>query len=134
MAEALAGNFVRAEDILDTLVASVTTDTSIATAAAGFTLTLQEASTYGRLAMVRINVTSTTAINQSPGGSGNLPDTTICTLDAAYRPLRQVSFAFYGGIGGAGYIQTGGAVRLANADRDIPSGTGLELGVTLITA
>lgn len=133
MAEALAGNYVRAEDILDTLVASVTSDTSIATAAAGFTITTQEASTYGKLVMVRLNVTSTNAINLTSVGSGNLPDTTVCTLDAAYRPLRQVSFAFYGTVGGSGYIQTGGACRLANADMNIPAGAGLEFGVTLVT-
>lgn len=133
MAEALAGNFVRAEDTLDTLAASATSDTSIATAASGFTIATQEASTYGKMVMVRLNVTSTNAVNLTSLGSGNLPDTTVCTLDAGYRPVRQVSFAYYGTVGGSGYIQTSGAVRLANADMNIPAGAGLELGVTFFT-
>lgn len=131
MAEALAGNFIRAEDIIDTVEASTITDTSICTAAANFTITSQEARLRAGTCSIRINLTSTNALTAT---AGNITDVTVCTLDAPYRPLLQQSFATYGAINVSGYIQTSGAVRLANADTTVPAGGNLELGLTYLTA
>lgn len=131
MAEALAGNFVRAEDILDTIEASTQTDTSIVTAAANFTITLQEARIRAGTCTIRIGVTTTNALTAT---AGNIADVTCATLDSAYRPLLQQSFATYGAVGVTGAVQTSGAIRLNNADTTVPAGGNIEFGITYLIA
>ncbi len=116
-------------------LAWITTETAatsgVATAASGFTINTQEVTVWGRLATVRLNLTCTAGLTAT---AGNLTDTTMCTLDAAYWPDRQGTFAGIGSVGVTGFIVPDGRVRLANADTSIPAGGSIELGVTYLLA
>lgn len=86
MADALAGNPTRVTDVVDTVAAGIVADTSIGTAAAGFTDSASRAvvALNGKLISVRLLLTrSGAAITQT---NTDMSNTALFTLDAAYRP------------------------------------------------
>lgn len=134
MAEALAGNRVRAEDIVDTVEAGIVEDTSIGTAAANFTATTTVARTAlgGRLVHLYLLINSTNALTAT---TGNVSDTTMFTLDAAYRPSEPVNVVMGNGLVTCeGVINTNGTIQIRSASDTVGAGTNLRLAATFITA
>ncbi len=119
MPEALAGETVNAQDIVDTIVADIASDASVGTIASGFTLQSATVDTAlgGHLVDFTLYVATTadrTATN------GNLSDITCFTLDAAYRPASVKSSVLGSGTtSGEAILNTDGTVVLRAASDSI---------------
>ncbi len=134
MAEALAGNRVRAEDIVDTVAAGIVEDTSIGTAAANFTAstTLVRTAMGGRDVYLFLIINTTNALTAT---GGNITDTTMFTLDTAYRPSEAINCAIgNGSVSGEAVINTNGTVQVRAASDTIAAGTNIRLTARYITA
>lgn len=134
MVTAAAGNFVRAEDIVDTVEADIVEDTSVGSVPANFSITEAVVRTAlgGRLVFVHLLINTTNALTST---GGNITDTTIFTLDAAYRPSENVSVVLgNGSVAGEGIITTAGLVQVRAASHTIAAGTNIRVSATFITA
>ena len=112
---------------------TVATDTSPGAAASGFTATVAQVSTAlnGSLVELVLEVTNTSAITAT---SGNITDTTIYTLDAAYRPTTRKSFSWQNGtVGGQGILQADGTVVLTTASDSIGASTSIKMQLSYFT-
>lgn len=124
-----------AKAAIDDLYTTVS-DVTIGTVAAGFTVNTngQVARTAlgGKLVFVMLYLNSTNAITVT---SGNIGDTTVFTLDAAYRPSDTIS-----AIGGTGFatgeatVDTSGVVLLRSMSDPIAAGANLRLTFMFLTA
>ena len=126
----LGGETVDVADI-DGLDHDGTADSSVGTAAANFTSPSATVRTAlkGHLVSFGLSITSTNAITST---SGNTTNTTIFTLDAAYRPSeqRRVAIVVDGSAIAGGFIQTNGTVQVAVASHNIAAGAVLSLSDT----
>ncbi len=133
MPQALAGNTVNAQDIIDTVDADIALDTAIGTAATNFTATTQVARTAlgGRLVYLHLIINTTNAITAT---SGNVSDVTMFTLDAAYRPTENINCAVGTGlVTGEAIINTDGTVQIRAASDSISAGANLRMTVMFMT-
>lgn len=114
MADALAGNLIRAEDHVDTLAAGILTDTTIGTQGSNFGSATAVARTAlgGKDVFITLLLPVTTAF--STDASGNIsPDVLAFTLDTAYRPDETTQAIWGNGIvGGEAVINTDGTILL----------------------
>lgn len=134
MADAVAGAYVRAEDHVDSVVAGIVEDTSIGTVAAGFTITSQLARTAlgGRDVYLFLVINSTNAITAT---TGNVADTTMFTLDTAYRPSEAINVVIGTGlVTGEAIINTNGTVQIRSASDSIAAGANIRLTARFLTA
>lgn len=132
MAEAQAGAYVRAADIIDTIVAGLASDTSVGSAAANFTLVSAVVRTAlgGHLVDFTLYITSDNAITAT---SGNFADTAMFTLDAAYRPAEvKNACAGTGSSTGEATLGTNGVVTLRSASDSLGAGSNIRVNFTYL--
>lgn len=112
----------------------VATDTTPGTAKAGFTDSSSFVRTCldGHLVEVRLQVTNTSAITAT---TGNITDTDIYTLDAAYTPASNV-FASYttGNEEGTAVIQSSGVISIWTATDTIGASSLIRLSALFLVA
>jgi hypothetical protein len=135
MAVAVGGAVITPSDHVDTVVDGITVDTSIGTAASGFTTSSGTArlALGGKLVYFDLFVTRSGAdITQT---NSNIADTTCFTLDSDFWPSEG-----YGGIYGNGSmdgeyaLSTAGVITLRSASYTIVSGTNLRICGTFLKA
>ena len=128
----VAGRLVDAAD-LSGLPHDGTVDTAPGTIAANFTLTESKVRTAlnGKLVFLSLTVTSTNAITAT---GGNIADTTIFTLDAAYRPSESVGFAWGGNVTGYGSLGTNGVMQIWTASDNIAAGNIIRMSAMWLRA
>jgi hypothetical protein len=135
MTTALAGGFARTTDVLGTVVADIATDTSIVTAATGFTLSAASARTVlsGKLIFLEIFITRSGAdVTQT---NTNVADLLVCTIDAAYRPDQTINAVCgNGSTVGEVAIGTDGTVTLRSLSYTLVSGTNLRITTMFLNA
>lgn len=134
MPVALAGNTVNAQDIVDTVEADIAEDTSIGTAATNFTATTQIARTAlgGKLVYLFFIINTTNAITAT---TGNVSDTTMFTLDAAYRPTEAINCVIGTGLTtGEAIINTNGTIDIRSASDSIAAGANIRLTAMFLLA
>jgi len=135
MANAQAGNFTRVTDIIDTAVVGIVEDTTIGTAATGFSTSSMVARTAlgGRLVYLELFLNRTGAdITQT---NSNVTDTLMFTLDVGYRPSETINAVVgNGSIVGEAAINADGTVTLRAASYTITSGTNVRLTAFFITS
>ncbi len=132
MANAQAGAYVRAADIVDTIEANMASDTSVGTAAANFTLVSAVVRTAlgGKLIDFTLYITSDNAITAT---NGNFADVAMFTLDAAYRPAEvKNAVAGSGASTGEATLSTAGVVTLRSASDSIASGSNIRVNFTYL--
>lgn len=134
MAIAKAGALINPADAEDTIANAIVEDLSIGTAAANFTITEAVARTAlgGRLVYVHLIMNTTNALTAT---SGNVADTPMFTLDAAYRPSEDISVGIGTGlVSGEALIADTGVVSIRAASDNIAAGANIRLHATFITA
>ena len=132
MANAQAGAYVRAADIVDTIEANMASDTSVGTAAANFTLVSAVVRTAlgGKLIDFTLYITSDNAITAT---NGNFADVAMFTLDAAYRPAEvKNAVAGSGASTGEAILGTDGTVKLRSASDGFGAGANLRVNFTYL--
>ncbi len=133
MPQALAGNTVNAQDIIDTVDADIALDTAIGTAATNFTATTQVARTAlgGRLVYVFLLINTTNALTAT---AGDITDVTMFTLDAAYRPTEPVTCVAGTGLNtGEVLINTDGTVVIRAVSDTIAAGRNIRITSMFLT-
>jgi len=132
MADALAGNLIRAEDHVDTIVAGIAVDTTVGTAATDFTvITAVVRSLLGdHLIDFSLYVTTTNALTAS---GGNITDVACFTLDAAFRPSDVKTAVFGNGlVTGEARLDTNGVVTLRSASDTVAALTDLRMNFAYV--
>lgn len=134
MANAQAGAYVRAADIVDTIEADMAEDTSVGSAAANFTLISAVVRTAlgGQLIDFTLYISNNNAITAT---NSNFNDVTCFTLDAAYRPSEVKNAAFgNGAIVGEATLTTFGSVQLRCASDSLAAGSNIRINFTFLKA
>jgi hypothetical protein len=132
MATAQAGAYVRAADIIDTIEADLTSDTSVGSAAANFTLVSAVVRTAlgGHLVDFTLYITTDNAITAT---NGNFADVAMFTLDAAYRPSEvKNACAGTGSSTGEATLSTAGVVTLRSASDSLAAGANIRVNFTYL--
>lgn len=132
MANAQAGAYVRAADIIDTVEANMASDTSVGTTAANFTLVSAVVRTAlgGKLIDFTLYITSDKAITAT---NGNFADVAMFTLDAAYRPAEvKNAVAGSGASTGEATLSTAGVVTLRSASDSLGAGANIRVNFTYL--
>lgn len=107
-------------------------DTTVGTTASGFTVSVQLVRTglNGKLIYFKLDTVNTAAITAT---SNNIADTTVFTLDAAYRPTELTSCVFSSNPGtGECQINPDGTVVLRTADATIAASSNIRLAHTFM--
>lgn len=132
MANAQAGAYVRAADIIDTIEADLTSDTSVGSVAANFTLQSAVVRTAlgGKLIDFTLYITTNNAITAT---NGNFNDVAMFTLDAAYRPAEvKNACAGSGTSTGEAILGTNGVVTLRSASDSLGAGANIRVNFTYL--
>jgi hypothetical protein len=102
-------------------------DSTPGTAKTGFTVTLDSVLTFcdGKIVDLTLRVTNASAITAT---SGNIPDTDIYVLNAAYRPVSFFPVPFStGAVGGMAIIDSDGSVTLQTASDSIAASSSIQI-------
>ena len=115
---------------------SVTVDTTIATAGAGWTINagmFARTALGGKLITIHVYCQRAAALTVT---AGNLtPDETMCTIDAAYRPSETLNMAIgTGAETGEATLSTGGIVSLRSLSDSAAAAANYRGTVTFLTA
>lgn len=127
-----AGNNVAASDYSFKDVTKVTTKATIGTDAAGFTTSSIVARTFldGKVVDIKLDTVNTSLITAT---AGDITDTTIFTLNAAYRPTELRNFHFSAGApNGDVQINTDGTMVIRSANVSISASSNLRMSFMFI--
>lgn len=115
---------------------AVVTDTDIGSPAAGFTVNtdgeIARTALSGKFVYVTLYLNSTNAITVT---AGNIGDTTVFTLDSAYRPSEPINAIAATGVAtGEATIDTAGVVTLRSMSDPIAAGANIRITFTFLKA